>query len=139
VSAGDRQRQLDAQDQAFEAFFGAVRDACSSEPDSAAKLRAAVAVVLEFVAASPEQARLLLLDVVGGDTELSLRVLAYHQRLASFMRAECEAQRKLPALTEQALVGAAASLIGARVVSEREHQLPELEGELVEFLLLPYR
>lgn len=129
-----------AQDEAFERLFGQLREASAGEADSARKLAAAVEATLAFASERPEEARLLLIDLVGGEPELALRILGYHQQLASFMRSECEGRgrHQLPEVTEQALVGAAASLIGAHVATGRGDQLADLEAELVDFLLLPY-
>lgn len=141
MTEGDRERLLDAQQSAFEWLFEALRRATSKHRDSGAKLRAAVEVTLVFATARPQEARLLLVETVGSDRELGLRVLGYYQRIATLMRAECKAREAgppLPGLTEQALVGAAASLIGTRVATGRMDEIPGLERELVEFLLLPY-
>ena len=130
---------LAAQESAFEWLFEALRTASAEQSESGAKLRAAVAVTLRFTADRPEEARLLLVETIGSDRELALRALDYHQRFASLMRSECEGtEGPGPGLTEQALVGAAASLIGTCVATERLDELPDLEQPLVEFLQLPY-
>ncbi|MDX6623039.1 MAG: hypothetical protein QOE75_971 [Solirubrobacterales bacterium] len=132
---------LAVQQSAFDWHLEALRRASAGQRDSGAKLRAAVEVTLGFASARPEEARLLLIETVGGDRELALRILDHYQRIATLMRAECKARAggiPLPGLTEQALVGAAASLIGTRIATGRVNELAELEQELVEFLLLPY-
>ncbi len=135
----ERERLFAAQESAFEWLFEALRTASAEQPEPGAKLRAVVAVALRFTADRPDEARLLLVETIGSDRELALRALDYHQRLANLMRSECKgAGGAGPGLTEQALVGAAASLIGTCVATERMDELPDLEQPLIEFLQLPY-
>jgi len=140
MSGDERERLLARQDAAFERLYGQLREASAGQADAAAKLESAVRIALAFVGENREEARLLLLDVLGGEPELSLRILGYHQRLAGLMREQCEARGRmpLPEVTEQALIGGAAALIGTYVASGREADLAALEGELAEFLLRPY-
>jgi hypothetical protein len=130
---------LAAQESAFEWLFEALRTASAEQAEPGAKLRAVVAAVLGFTADRPDEARLLLVETIGSDRELALRALDYHQRLANLMCSECKGPAAAgPGLTEQALVGAAAALIGTCVATERMDELPELEEPRVEFLQLAF-
>jgi hypothetical protein len=67
-------------------------------------------------------------------------VLVAHERAFSRLTGEvvgaCAAQ--LPQLTERALVGAATSVIGAKLMAGQADRLVDLEPELVQLILMPY-
>jgi len=44
----------------------------------------------------------------------------------------------LPELTERALVGAATSIVGNRLLQGKQEELRRIEPELVELMLVPY-
>ncbi len=136
----ERRLLLEQQGDTFESLFGQLREASAGQVGAAAKLECAIRIAVAFVSENPEQARMLLLDVVGGDPELSLPILEYHRRLAGLMREQSEGcgGPALSEVAEQALVGGAAALIGIRVAEGPEADLAGLEGELVDFLLRPY-
>jgi len=140
MSGDELARLLARQEAAFERLFDQLREASAGQPDSAAKLSSAVRTALAFAGENPEEARLLLRDVLGGEPELSMRIFGYHRRLAGLMREQCEARDRmsLPEVTEQALIGGAAALVGTYFARGREADLAGLEDELAEFLLRPY-
>ena len=90
---------------------------------------------------APEEAQLLVVDAVAADPTLASRVLASNDYLVGLLRngrEQCPRAATLPELTERALVGATTSIIGMRLLSGQAGQLPDLEPQLVQLLLMPY-
>lgn len=44
----------------------------------------------------------------------------------------------LPELTERAMIGAATSIVGNRIMRDQVDRLPAVEPELVQLILIPY-
>jgi AcrR family transcriptional regulator len=132
---------LFAHDVVFERFLSVLLRACNSEQEWPRKAKAAIGAALAFAAADPEQAQLLVIDALAADVEVTSRVLASNDHLASLLSAGREYSPRgaeLPPLTEKAVVGAVSGIVAGRLMSGEAERLPELEPQLVEIVLLPY-
>lgn len=132
---------LVAHEEAFSRLTGELFRACAGESEWSAKVTAAVGVAIEFATRTPAEARLLALEALAPEPDLAARVLASHDYLAGLLRSgreQCPGAASLPDLTERALIGAATSVIGARLMSGEGDGLPALEPQLVRFILMPY-
>jgi AcrR family transcriptional regulator len=130
-----------AHEQAFNRFSGELVAACAGRLQWTAKVSAAVAAAIEFVTRAPEEAQLLALDALAADPLLASRVVASNDFLVGLLRngrEHCPRAAALPELTERALIGAASSVIGSRLLSDQVDRLPALEPELVQLMLMPY-
>jgi AcrR family transcriptional regulator len=106
-----------------------------------AKVRSALAAALEFFAASPELARLLLSEPFVAGPAISRRYQEEVGRLAPYLREGREFSPKagsFPETTERGLIGSIASQIGRKASAGEARRLPELLSDLVQFALTPY-
>ena len=132
---------LFAHDVVFERLLSTLLRACNSEKEWPLKVKAAIGATLEFAVADPAQARLLVLDALAADVEVTGRVLDCNDHLASLLSAGREHSPRgaeLPALTEKAVVGAVSGIVAGRLMNDQAEGLPELEPQIVELVLLPY-
>jgi len=132
---------LAAHQAAFDRLFAAIARACERQGEWPHRLAAAIGVAVDYATAIPEEAQLLVPDAMGADPVLASGAVVSTNRLVDLLRVGREYSpeaAELPELTERALVGAATSVIGARLVSDQADRLPELKSQLVELLLLPY-
>lgn len=130
-----------AQQEAFERLHERLTAACASRRDLPGKLAAATVAAVEFARSEPALARLLVLDAVAADRALAAGVLGAHEALAAMLRdarSRLPAAGELPELTELALVGAVAALIGGALLGSDGLTLDELEPQLAELVLTPY-
>jgi AcrR family transcriptional regulator len=117
--------------------------AYEAEPSWGEGVAAALAAVLSFVAAAPEEANLLRISSPGAaEPELAERGQAALEELATAMRARRgerdRSDSSAPALREQAAIGGAAAVIGAKLLSGEPEFGPELRAELTRLILAPY-
>ncbi|HEX5923732.1 MAG TPA: TetR/AcrR family transcriptional regulator, partial [Baekduia sp.] len=124
-------------DQAFVELFAAVWHAALAESGRTAKVTAAVDAALRFLAASPEQARLLLVDApTAGRAGLE----AIDDALKAFTRVVAGATagpKGVPKSLPGAMVAGIAELAAGWVLEGRATQLPQLRAALVEVILTP--
>jgi AcrR family transcriptional regulator len=102
------------------------------------RVHAALAGVLEFIAAEPATARLFTLEARAAGPQMAARHAAALDRLAVTLRAGNRAP-DLPEVTERTLLGNVAALVGSYVLSGATELLPDLEPQLGEHLLATYR
>jgi len=136
-----RECALRAHEEAFDRLAAELFRACAGESEWPARVAAAIEAAIGFAAQAPEEAQLLLVDALAADPTLAKRVLASNDYLVGLLRngrEQCVQATTLPELTERALIGAAASLIGNRLMSGQVDRLPELEPQLVQLMLMPY-
>ena len=132
---------LAAHEAAFERLSTAIARVCAGEGAWPDRLAVSVGVTVDYAAAAPEEAQLLVPDTMGADPVLARRAQDSTDFFVDLLRPGREysaAAAELPELTERALVGAATSVIGARLGSDQADHLPGLKVQLVELLLLPY-
>ena len=138
---GMRDCVLVAHEQAFSRLAGQVMGACAGQREWPAKLEAAVAAAIEFATRAPAEALLLILDAVAADSVLASHVTTSNDFLVSLLRDGREQWPRaaaLPELTEQALIGAATSVVGGELMAGRADRLASIEPELVQLILMPY-
>jgi AcrR family transcriptional regulator len=115
--------------------------AWSSAEDWPLKVRAALAASLDFFAASPDLARLLLTEPFVAGPSVSRRYQAEIARLAPYLRQGRELSAEAPSFpetTERGLLGSIASRIGRKVSAGEAEGLPSLLPDLTQFALTPY-
>jgi AcrR family transcriptional regulator len=130
-----------AHEEAFDRLAGELFRACAEESEWSAKVAAAISAAISFVVRAPEEGLLLTLEAVASEPLLASRVLASNDFLVGFLRngrEHCPRAGLLPDLTERALIGAAISVIGSRLLSGQADRLPNLESQLVQLVLMPY-
>lgn len=116
--------------------------------DWPARVHAALAAVLEFVAVEPDTARLFTLEARAAGPEMAARHSDALERVAVVLRAgnrraarsepraaDPDGVTPLPESTERTLVGNVAALIGSYILSGATELLPDLEPQLAEHLL----
>jgi AcrR family transcriptional regulator len=107
----------------FDRLLEEVERACEREREPAVKVRSAMRVALELLAADPPTARLLAVEVLAAGPEGMERQAAAIEALASRLDASWAA------------VAAMTMLIGRMVMAGETVRLPELEDELVAMTL----
>lgn len=141
IFGGKRECVAVAHERAFERLSTRVRRSCASAVAWDEKLAAGIGAGLGFAAEWPQEARLLLLDVIGPDPVLADLVLASNEGLVALMRAgrrRCPEVPALPEITERALIGAITSVAGAHLMGGKIDDLVGLEPQLVELMLTQY-
>jgi len=136
-----RECVLVAHEDAFDRFLWELFDACGERSSWPAKVAAGVGATIEFAIQTPDEARLLFLDAVAAEPVLVGRVLASNDFLVTLLRSgrdQCPGAARLPEPTERALIGAAAAVIGTRLMAGQEGRLAALESQLVHLFLMPY-
>jgi AcrR family transcriptional regulator len=142
--AGKTAILLAAFEDAFAALRAAIAAACATRPGWPQNLIAALEGTLAFAQSSPAQAGLLTVDALGIEPQLSSRARAANQELAELLRGArsrgrgAERGQQLPALTEEALIGAAAAVIGSRLAEGGAEALAGTAPQLAQLILTPY-
>jgi AcrR family transcriptional regulator len=132
---------LAAHEFVFDCLAQEVTAACETASDWPAKVAAAISTSIDFVAAAPDEARLLCLDVVGADPEVAKRAMSSNERLAAMLRAGRKYfpdAAELPEVTEISLVNAIAALLNGLFIAEREDRIEELKPQILQLTLIPY-
>lgn len=126
---------------AFSRLNSVIVDACAAEKDWSAGVVAAIRGALEFAVSCPDEMRLVLVSSQASEPALARRGRASHDQLAGLLRSGRQnggaAGAPLPSV-EQAVVGAAMSLVADCLMADEIERLAELEPELVEIILSPY-
>jgi AcrR family transcriptional regulator len=133
---------LAAQQRAFDRLRAAIVTACSAELEWPRGVAAGVAAGLDFVAESPNDARLILASShPSSEPQLARDGISANEWLIELIREgsqHCPDARSASDLTEQAAVGAAISIVGSCLASDRIGPMPELTSALVQIVLTPY-
>jgi AcrR family transcriptional regulator len=130
---------------AHDAFFGRMMseaaDAIDPDDDWPTRVRDGVTAMLEFVDETFSRARFFAVEALAAGPLILERQAAEIERVVPMLR---EGRRRYPAaadlpeLTELLLVGGAAYVVRASLLSEGPLPVKRLETELVEILLGPY-
>jgi AcrR family transcriptional regulator len=132
---------LTAFDAAVELVSDRLVGAYEAQEEWPLKVRAALAAALDFFAASPELARLLLTEPFVAGAAVSRRYQEQIARLAPFLAAGRELSPQgatFPSTTERGLIGSIASQIGRKAGNGHAESLPALLPDLTQFALTPY-
>ncbi len=131
-----------AYEAAFERVAAAILAAAEESPDWPSGIAAGVDAALEFAAEFPNQARLLIVfHVAVAEPHPSRRAREAQRRLVELLHAGREGRDGARApleLTDQAVLGAAISVVGAQILAGRSDRLLELKPELIQLVLIPY-
>jgi hypothetical protein len=118
-----------------------VETACAAEVEWPAQVAAGVGVALRFAATHPASADLLTNGALASGPEGHAR---YERMLDHFAerllpgRALRPEGKRLPEITEKALVGGLAMLVAQRLDRGRAAELPAASAEAIQFVLTPY-
>jgi AcrR family transcriptional regulator len=132
---------LAAFEAAADSLAARLAEAYGSESEWPLRIRASLAALLSFFAASPELARLCLTEPFVAGPAISRRYQEAIARLAPFLRAGRELREgpePFPETTERGLLGSIGTQIGRKVSAGETEELPGLLPDLVQFALTPY-
>jgi AcrR family transcriptional regulator len=131
-----------AHERAFERLSKVLVDACRVQAAWPDRVAGAISAALEFAVESPHEAQLVVVAChTASEPKLASRGHAAHEKLADLLRAgrqQAEVAHTPPELTEQAVVGAAMAVVGARLLAGEVDGLPSLAPELTQIILTPY-
>lgn len=131
-----------AHERAFGRLSKTIVDACRVEATWPCRVAGAVSSALEFAVESPAEAQLVVVAChTASEPKLAARGHAAHEKLADLLRAgrqQAEVGHTPPELTEQAVVGAAMAVVGARLQAGEVNELRLLAPELTQVMLTPY-
>jgi AcrR family transcriptional regulator len=140
--ADKRECVLVAQRWAFESLRESFLAACASRPQWPDGVVAAVGVALDFVAASPGRARLVLASEYASSEPALVAggIPATGQFVSMLERGSrrCPAARQPRGLEGPAAVGAAMSIVGTAMSEADPASLPALKAEVSRIVLTPY-
>ncbi|MGN6257566.1 MAG: TetR/AcrR family transcriptional regulator [Solirubrobacterales bacterium] len=105
-------------------------------------LREGVSVALRCLADTPERSRLFTVEALAAGPAMLSRRYEQTDRIAAVLRAGSAAGRaassELPSATEWLLAAGAMSRVTSYLLEERASELPRLEDELVQLLLVAH-
>jgi AcrR family transcriptional regulator len=133
---------LAAFDHAVEEIAAIVKPAYEGESQWVMRIRAGLEVLLGFLDGEPTLCRLALVEALGAGPrvlERRAQVLKKLEEIIDAGRAGVKAGGELPPLTAEGIVGAAFSVIHARLLQEQPGPLTELLNPLMATIVLPYR
>ncbi len=118
-----------------------IEQVCPPESEWAEKVKVAIETTVAFAIAEPARAQLLATGFLAADLAVTRGVRFSYEELADLLR---EGRRQhpeakaLPALTEQALVGAIASIFARVLLSSEPDRFDGMQAQLSQFALIPY-
>jgi AcrR family transcriptional regulator len=133
---------LAAFDQAIERLAGVVTVAWEGEREWAARVRAALGALLDFLDAEPARSRLVFVEALGAGPRVLTRRVEVLERVATAIdegRGGVKVGRELPPLTAEGIVGAAFGVIYTRLLQDEPRPLTGLLNALMATIVLPYR
>jgi AcrR family transcriptional regulator len=133
---------LAAFDHAVDQLAGVVLPVYEGESGWVARIRAGLEALLGFLDGEPALRRLVFIEALGAGSrvlERRAQVSEVLRRAVDQGRAGMKAGRGLPPLTAEGVVGAAFSVIHARLLEQRSEPLSALSGPLMATIVLPYR
>jgi AcrR family transcriptional regulator len=129
-----------AYEDGVERLAAAVEEAVQGERGWANQLSAGLGAGLEFLAASPSLAHLLLVESLAAARPARLQHERSLERLAEVLRppaADRPEGKAIPEETARLLAGGLASHLSGRVLAGEVERLPELHDILLQYLLAP--
>jgi AcrR family transcriptional regulator len=133
---------LQAFDYGLDRLVPVVLPAFEAEGEWAAGVRAGLGAMLAFLDGEPELRVLVFVEALGVGPRVLVRRAQVLDELAALIdqgRAGAKAGGELPPLTADGLVGAAFSVVHARLVQEGSGSLTALLNPLMATVVLPYR
>jgi AcrR family transcriptional regulator len=133
---------LAAQDAAFGHLTEVILASCATRSEWPDGVAAAIGAGLDFASNSPQEGRLVLASHhIASDPRLAQHGLEAHRKLADIFRSsrkDSPDAGEALAVTDQAVLGAVMSVVGARLLAGEGDRLFELKPELVQMMLTPY-
>jgi AcrR family transcriptional regulator len=133
---------LAAFDQAVERLAAVVTPAYESEGEWAARIRTGLGALLAFLDREAALSSLVFIEALGAGPRVLARRAGVLEDLGNVIdegRAGVKAGRGLPPLTAEGVVGAAFSVIHARLLEDQPGSLTALLNPLMATIVLPYR
>ncbi len=151
VSKSDFYKHFQSKDECFFAAYEAAVEkirkvivgGCAG-PDKAEwapRVRDGIAALLTFLAANPALASLSLVEGLRAGRGVYDRYQAAVESFVPYLREGAPATpdgERVPAATDEAVVGGIASLLGRRVLAGEAERIDELLSDVLEFALTPY-
>lgn len=125
-------------DSAFARLQVAVLGACSREARWPDQIAAAITAGLRFAATDPVAARTLVSEAKYHPGDRGRRYRRLLEHFAELLGADAPRDSRRPSLTEQALVGALATMTAENLHAGEPHRMRAIVADLVEFVLIPY-
>lgn len=151
VSKSDFYKHFSSKDECFfAAYEGAIERireqvlaACAERPQSEWPLRVrdAIASLLAFLTSEPALASLSLVEGLRAGRGVYDRYQAAVESFVPYLRDGAPAApggERVPAATDEAVIGGIASLLGRRVLAGEAEKLDQLLPDVLEFALTPY-
>jgi AcrR family transcriptional regulator len=149
VSKSDFYKQFESKDACFVAAYDEaverirerVLSVCEGPEDWAGRVVSALAALLDFLAAEPAQAGLVLVEGLRAGRGVYDRYLVALQSFVPYLGDGAPAPpggEPPPEATDEAVVGGIASLLARRVLAGKTAELGEFLPEIAEFALTPY-
>ena len=139
--SGKEQALLAAQDAFFERLWLDMTGACEGDAEWPLKVRAALGATLASLVEASALARVFTVEAAAASAAAVERQFSALDRFATLLgdgRTLYPGAAALPELTERALVGGVASILCGHLLVEEAREIPALESQLAELLLLPY-
>jgi len=133
---------LAAFDEAVDELAAVVQPAYEGEKEWVARVRAGLGALLGFLDDEPALCSVVFVEALGAGPrvlERRARVLEGLRRAVDEGRAGMRTGRELPPLTAEGVVGAAFSVVHARLLDRSAEPLGGLLGALMATIVLPYR
>jgi AcrR family transcriptional regulator len=130
-----------AQDAFLDRLLLEVFAACEAPQEWAAKVRAALRVVISSLVEASTLARVFAVEATAASFAAAERQFAALEQFASLLhegRARHPRAASLPSPTERVLVGGIASIVSEHLLAEDPGALSALESQMAETLLIPY-
>jgi AcrR family transcriptional regulator len=131
-----------AHERAFGRLSKEIVGACRTQAAWPDRVAAAVARALTFAVVFPEDAQLVVVAChTASEPKLARLGHTAHEKLADLLRTgrqQAEVAHTPPELTEQAVIGAAMAVVGARLLNGDVAKLRALGPELTQIILTPY-
>lgn len=132
---------LQAYDAVITRVMRAVNHAYQEGADWPDRVRRGLHVFLAFFAREPAISRMAFMEVLAAGPEAIERYRKAEERFIPYLeegRAESDLGRDLPATLPHAIVAGVAGLIHRQLAAGKPERVPELEDDLLYFVLLPY-
>lgn len=151
VSKSDFYKHFSSKDECFFAAYEAaiehirkqVLAACAARPQSEWPLRVrdAIASLLDLLTSEPELASISLVEGLRAGRGIYDRYQAAVESFVPYLREgapPAPGGERVPAATDEAVIGGIASLLGRRVLAGEAEKLDKLLPDVLEFALTPY-
>jgi AcrR family transcriptional regulator len=149
VSKSDFYKQFESKDACFLAAYDdaverireRVTAACEEEGEWPARVLAALTSLLDFLAAEPAQARLVLVEGLRAGRGVYDSYQGALQSFVPYLRDGAPSPTDgapVPEASDEAVVGGIASLLSSRVLAGKTEQLGDFLPDVAEFALTPY-